>query len=111
MAKRVIKYFSYSIYFLIFISSIFINGCSSSLNSERYNTKTEKKDTEKKSPVRFTDKDDKNTASPEDKISDDDLKTAALSEDIDSDESDADDVPVEHNKVDLSSVSSRILST
>ena len=109
MDKRIIKYFSYSFSCLIFLSSIVITGCSSSLNSERYNTKTEKKDTEKKSPVRFTDKDDNNSNS-EDKISDDDLKTIALSEDIDSDESDADDIPVEHNNVDLSSVSNRILS-
>ncbi len=107
MAKPLIKYFCYSLIFLFFI---FITGCSSSLNSERYKTKTEKTDTEKKSPVRFTDENDNNPANPEDKINDDDLKTAALSEDIDQDESDADDIPIEHNNVDLSSVSSRILS-
>ena len=106
----VIKYFNYLFLLFISISIIYIAGCSSSLNSERYKTKTEKKDTEKKSPVRFTDKDDNEAESPDDKISDDDLKTAALSEDINSDENDADDIPVEHNSVDLSSVSNKILS-
>ncbi len=110
MARRVIKYLSYSFYCLSLLTIISITGCSSSINSERYKTKTEKTDTEKKSPVRFTDENDnKNSSKTDEKINNDDLKTAALSEDIDSDEND-DDIPVEHNSVDLSSVSNKLLS-
>jgi cell wall-associated NlpC family hydrolase len=105
------KYFRKFLYCLSIIFIIFITGCSSSLNSERYKTKTEKTDTEKKSPVRFTDENDnENHIKTDEKINDDDLKTTALSEDIDSDENDLDDIPEEHNKVDLSSVSNSILS-
>ena len=111
MDSVVIKYLKNSVYLFIILSFILIAGCSSSLNSERYKTKTEKTDTEKKSPVRFTDENDnKNTSITDEKINDDDLKSAALSEDVDSDESDADDIPEEHDKVDLSGVSSKLLT-
>ncbi len=111
MDSLIKKYLNYSFYLLIFLSINFITGCSSSLNSQRYKTKTEKTETEKKSPVRFTDENDNsNPSQTDEKINDDDLKTAALSEDIDSDDNDADDIPEERNSVDLSSVSSRLLS-
>ncbi len=111
MDSAVIKYLRNFLFCLSILFIIFITGCSSSLNSERYKTKTEKTETEKKSPVRFTDENDnKNPITKDEKINDEDLKTAALSEDIDSEENDADDIPEEHNKVDLSGVSSRILS-
>ena len=111
MDSAVIKYLRNFLFCLSILFIIFITGCSSSLNSERYKTKTEKTETEKKSPIRFTDENDnKNPITKDEKINDEDLKTAALSEDIDSEENDADDIPEEHNKVDLSGVSSRILS-
>ena len=110
MVKKIYKYHLSAIYFLILGSILFTAGCSSSLNSERYKTKSENSKIEKKSPVRFTSEDNNNSKWVED-ISEDELKSPALSEDIDSEDDDADDIPEEKNNLDLSSVSSKLLSS